>query len=63
MIVCPQRAAKIKAASPDFEGETEVRILADPGVSYQNVIAAMDAVRQSDAGDPLFPDVNFALPR
>lgn len=56
-------AAKIKAASPDFEGETEVKILADPGVPYHTLIAAMDAVRENDDGAPLFPDVNFALVR
>jgi len=38
-----------------FEDETRVTISADPEVPYEDVIAAMDAVRGSD--NELFPDV------
>ena len=56
-------AKKIKESSPDFKDETEVKILADPGTAYQVIINAMDALRDTTEGDPLFPDVNFSLPR
>jgi biopolymer transport protein ExbD len=51
----------LKDQSPDYKDETNVQIIADPGTEYQYVINAMDAVRATDEGDPLFPDVNFAV--
>ena len=56
-------AKKIKDSSADFKDETEVKILADPGTAYQVIIKAMDALRDTPDGEPLFGDVNFALPR
>jgi biopolymer transport protein TolR len=56
-------ADKLKKASPDFSGETQVGITANPNVPYQIVISTMDAVRKADNGDELFPDVNFGIPR
>jgi biopolymer transport protein ExbD len=55
--------SRIKDANVDFAHETEIKIMAEPGVAYQTVVAAMDAVRQRDDGEPLFPDVSFAIPR
>jgi hypothetical protein len=54
-------AKKLKDASADFKEETNVQILAEPGIDYQTVIQAMDAVRQDGQGEPLFPDVNFGV--
>ena len=52
---------KLKDASVDFKDESNVQILAEPGVDYQTVIQAMDAVRADSQGEPLFPDVNFGV--
>jgi biopolymer transport protein ExbD len=55
-------ARKLKEASPDYQYETAVTILAAPGIPYSTIVASMDAVRESDS-EKLFPDVQFALPR
>jgi biopolymer transport protein ExbD len=49
-------AARVHAAYPD---EREVRVSADPNVPYEDVIAAMDALRSDERGE-LFPDVLLA---
>lgn len=54
-------AKKLKDASADFKEETTVQILAEPGIDYQTVIGAMDAVRETTEGEALFPDVNFGV--
>jgi biopolymer transport protein TolR len=52
---------KLKDASADFKDESNVQIIAEPGIDYQTVIQTMDAVRQDPQGEPLFPDVNFGV--
>jgi biopolymer transport protein TolR len=54
-------ASKLKASSDAFANESSVTISASPNISYQSVIGAMDAVRKSQDGSPLFPDVNFGI--
>ena len=54
-------AVKLKALSPEFKDEMQVTISANPQIPYQAVIGAMDALRKSDKGEDLFPDVNFGL--
>ena len=54
-------AKKLKNASQDFKDESTVQILAEPGIEYQVVIGAMDAVRETTEGEPLFGDVNFGV--
>ena len=56
-------ADKLKHASPDFAGETQVIITASPNVPYQVIISVMDALRTSEKGEELFPDVNFGVAR
>ena len=56
-------AKKIKDSAADFKDETDVKILADPGTAYQVVIKAMDALRDTPEGEPLFGEVNFAVAR
>ncbi|MBM4363386.1 MAG: biopolymer transporter ExbD [Deltaproteobacteria bacterium] len=56
-------AARLKASSPDFADETQVRLTANPGTDYQTVISTMDSVRTTAQGDELFSDVNFGVPR
>ena len=52
---------KLKDASVDFKDESNVQILAEPGIDYQSIINAMDSVRADTQGEPLFPDVNFGV--
>ena len=54
-------ARKLKGLSPDFASETSVTLSANANIPYQVVISTIDAVRKSENGDDLFPDVNFGL--
>ncbi len=56
-------AAKLKASSPNFASESSVTISANPAIRYETVIATMDAVRQTNEGADLFPDVSFGVVR
>jgi biopolymer transport protein TolR len=56
-------AKKLKDASADFKDETQVTITANPGIDYQTLIRAIDALRHSKEGEDLFPDVHFGVPR
>ena len=56
-------AKRLKDSSSDFKDETQVTITANPGVDYQTVIKAIDALRRNKEGDELFPDVHFGVPR
>ena len=40
-----------------YEEERQVTVSADPTVEYQYLVAAMDAVRETDDQEELFPDV------
>lgn len=53
--------AGLKRSSDKFAEETNVTISANPNIPYQAVISTMDAIRKTDTGDDLFPDVNFGL--
>lgn len=53
----------LRASSADFADETSVTISANPNIPYQAVIGTMDAVRKTEDGKDLFPDVNFGLAR
>jgi biopolymer transport protein ExbD len=54
---------KLKATSADFNDEMGVTISANPPIPYQVVISTMDAVRNNEQGDPLFPEVSFGIAR
>jgi biopolymer transport protein TolR len=56
-------AARLKGASPDFADETQAYITANPGTEYQTIIAVMDALRTTPAGDVLFDNINFKVSR
>jgi biopolymer transport protein TolR len=56
-------AAKLKAQVPGATAERDVVISANPQVPYQVVIATLDAVRRTDNGDELFPNVTFGVAR
>jgi biopolymer transport protein TolR len=46
--------------NPDNADETKATFNADAMIPYDIVIATLDAMRQSEEGKILFPDVNFA---
>ena len=56
-------ASRLKASSADFSDETQVTITANPGIEFQTVIAVMDALRTTPAGDNLFENIQFGVPR
>ncbi|MCL2449829.1 MAG: biopolymer transporter ExbD [Polyangiaceae bacterium] len=43
--------------------ETMATITANKDVPYQVVISTIDAIRRSDDGQELFPDINFGVPK
>jgi biopolymer transport protein ExbD len=47
-------------SNPDNADETKATFNADAHIPYDVVIATLDAMRQSEDGKLLFPDVNFA---
>lgn len=49
-------ATRLKATEAG-RGERTVRLVAEPDVDYQAVVRATDALRETDGGEPLFPDV------
>ena len=50
---------EIKSA-PDNADETKATFNADANVPYDIVVATLDAMRATDEGKVLFPDINFA---
>ena len=54
--------AKLKEikAAPDNAAETKANFSADANISYDIVVATLDAMRIDEAGKILFPDVAFA---
>jgi biopolymer transport protein ExbD len=55
--------ARLKKSNPAFADENQISIGANPGTPYQIIVSVMDAVRANAAGDTLFDDVNFKVPR
>jgi len=56
-------AVKLKASSSTFADERDVLISANAQVPYDVVIATLDAMRRTDNGDDLFPQVSFGVAR
>lgn len=57
-------ATKIKGAVADRPSpDRDVIISANPDVPYEVVIATLDAVRRTEEGKDLFPDVTFGVAR
>jgi biopolymer transport protein TolR len=55
-------ATKLKAASPDFAGESQFYVTGNPSTDYQTIISVIDALRTDpDSGRTLFTDVNFKV--
>ena len=55
-----KRVVSSLKSSPD---DKSVTITASAGVPYASLVATMDAVRQTDDGKDLFPDVAFGVVR
>ena len=56
-------AEYLKTQLPEYAGEKQVAISANSDVQYKVIIRAMDALRRSEKGDDLFPEVNFGVPQ
>jgi biopolymer transport protein TolR len=54
---------KLKSSSEFFSAGEQAYITANPGVDYQTIIDTTDAVRAGPRGEPLFPEINFRVPR
>ncbi len=54
-------AVRLKASAATFADERDVMISADAQVPYDVVIATLDAMRRTDSGDDLFPQVSFGV--
>jgi biopolymer transport protein ExbD len=54
-------ARKLKHLSDDFKDEDQVAITANPEIPYQIVVRTIDAVRRTDDGEDLFPEVVFGV--
>jgi len=46
--------------APDNAAETKANFNADANIAYDVVVATLDAMRQTEEGKTLFPDVAFA---
>jgi biopolymer transport protein ExbD len=56
-------AVRLKASAPMFADERDVVISANGQVPYDVVIATLDAMRRTDEGEDLFPQVSFGVAR
>jgi biopolymer transport protein TolR len=54
---------KLKSSSEFFSASEQAYISANPGVDYQTIIDTTDAVRAGPRDEPLFPEINFRVPR
>jgi hypothetical protein len=53
----------LRARHPRGDPSEQAYITANPGVDYQTIIDTTDAVRAGPRGEPLFPEINFRVPR
>jgi biopolymer transport protein ExbD len=56
-------AMRLKGEVPSASEETSATITANRDVPYEVVIGTIDAIRKSEDGDELFPDITFGVPR
>ncbi len=54
-------AKRLKEKLPDAADETAATLTANGNIPYQVVISTIDALRKSDDGTELFPDINFGV--
>ena len=58
-----QCAKRLKNQVPEAADETAATITANKDIPYQVIISTIDAIRRSDDGQELFPDINFGVPK
>jgi len=56
-------AKRLKNQVPEAADETAATLTANANIPYQVIIATVDAIRKSDDGQVLFPDINFGVPK
>jgi biopolymer transport protein ExbD len=56
-------AKRLKEKVPDAANETSATVTANANVTYQVIVSTIDALRKSDDGTELFPDINFGVPK
>jgi biopolymer transport protein ExbD len=56
-------AARLKEKIPEADEETSATLTANGNIPYQVIISTIDALRKSDQGKMLFPDINFGVPQ
>jgi biopolymer transport protein ExbD len=56
-------AKRLKSQVPEAADETNATITANANIPYQAIVSTVDAVRKSDDGQVLFPDITFGVPK
>jgi biopolymer transport protein TolR len=56
-------AKRLKNQVPEAADETAATLTANANIPYQVIIGTVDAIRKSDDGQQLFPDINFGVPK
>ena len=56
-------AKRLKNQVPEAADETAATLTANKDIPYQVIIGTIDAIRRSDDGQELFPDINFGVPK
>jgi biopolymer transport protein ExbD len=54
---------RLKHQVEEAADETAATLTANKDVPFQVIISTMDAIRRSDDGNTLFPDINFGVPK
>jgi biopolymer transport protein TolR len=60
LTVCAKR---LKNQVPEAADETAATLTANKDIPYQVIVSTIDAIRRSDDGQELFPDINFGVPK
>lgn len=54
---------RLKHQVEEAADETAATLTANKDIPFQVIISTMDAIRRADDGTPLFPDINFGVPK
>jgi biopolymer transport protein TolR len=58
-----QCAKRLKNQVAEAADETAATLTANKDIPYQVIISTIDAIRRSDDGQEMFPDINFGVPK
>ena len=56
-------AKRLKNQVPEAADETAATLTANSNIPYQVIVSTCDAIRKSEEGDTLFPDITFGVPK